>query len=126
LAAGVAFGLATAAQAENWYAFYIMPLGTTYVDKDSIIHRPGHVSAKLQSTFPAPQYLQKNGRLFVYTKSLDLLDIDCKARVYRYLSRDLLNDGGQPQTSIVETDNPQLIVDRSAQDVLAKGFCPKD
>ncbi|MEI9890307.1 MAG: hypothetical protein WDN45_06470 [Caulobacteraceae bacterium] len=52
LAAGATLGLTTAAQAENWYAFYMVPMGVAYVDKDSIIYRPGHVSAKVQSTFP--------------------------------------------------------------------------
>ena len=120
-----ALGLATAAQAENWYAYYMMPLGVAYVDKDSIIHRPGHLSAKIQSVFPEPQRLARNGEVFVYTKSIDLIDIDCKVLVYRYLARNLLNDSGQEQTSISDPDNVQMIVDRSPQDVLAKGFCPK-
>lgn len=125
LAACAGLCVATAAQAENWYAYYMVPQGVSYVDKDSIIRRPGHVSAKVQSTFPRPQRLEKNGRFYIYTKTVDTIDIDCSALVYRYLERALFNEAGQQQTSVNEADNPQMIVDRTPQDVLAKGFCPK-
>jgi hypothetical protein len=124
-AAGAALGLATAAQAENWYNFYMVPQGTAFVDMDSIIRRPGHVSAKVQSTFPETQHLQKAGQILTYTKSLDLIDIDCKASVYRFLQRTLMNAAGEYQTTISDPDNPSLIQDHTPQAVLAKAFCPK-
>jgi hypothetical protein len=126
-AAGAALGLAfaTGAQAENWYNFYMVPAGVAFVDKDSLIYRPGHISARVQSTFPGPQRLQKNGQILTYTKSVDTIDIDCKARVYRFLNRNLFNDAGQAQTSISDPDNVMLIQDGTPQDVLAKGFCAK-
>lgn len=125
-AAGAVLALATAAQAENWYNFYMVPQGVAFVDMDSIIRRPGHVSAKIQSTFPEPQHLQKNGQILTYTKSIDMIDVDCRARVYRFLNRDLMNDAGQHQTSVNEADNPVMIQDNTPQAVLAKAFCPKD
>jgi hypothetical protein len=126
VAGGVALAAATSGQAENWFAFYIVPSGVAYVDKDSIILRPGHVSAKVQSTFPAPQRLQKEGRTIVYTKAIDDIDIDCKARVYRFLYRDLYDDSGRQQTTISDPDNVMLIQDRTPQDRLAIAYCPKN
>lgn len=126
LAAGAALGLATAAQAENWYAFYMAPQGVAYVDKDSIIYRPGHVSAKIQSTFPDPQHLLKAGQVITYNKTVDTLDIDCKAKVYRFLGRDLYDDAGKAQTSVDQSGDPVRIQDKSPQGVLAKAFCPKN
>lgn len=126
MAAGAALGLATAAQAENWFAFYIVPAGVAYVDTDSVIRRPGHVSAKIQSTFPGPQRLLKGGKVLVYTRALDDIDIDCKARVYRFLYRDLYDDSGQLQTTISDPDNVMLIRDRTPQDRLAIAYCPKN
>lgn len=114
-----------AALAENWYAFYIVPSGVTYVDKDSVVLRPGHVAARVESTYPAPQQLQKNGKVFVYTKSKDLMDIDCAASVYRFLARDLYTDSGLMQTSVSDADNPLLIRDDTAPAVLAKTYCPQ-
>lgn len=124
-AAGATLGLANAAQAENWYNFYMKPQGVAFVDMDSIIRRPGHVSAKVQSSFPEPQRLAKGGRILVYSKSVDTIDVDCKARVYRFLNRDLLNDGGEAVISLSDADDPRLIEDHTPQDVLAKAFCPK-
>lgn len=125
LGVGAALMLATAARAENWYNFYMAPQGVSFVDMDSIIRRPGHVSARVQSTFPEPQRLAKNGQIIIYTKSVDMIDVDCKARVYRFLNRDLMNEAGQQLTSVNDADNPILIQDRTLQDVLAKAFCPK-
>ena len=126
LTAGAALGLGTMAQAENWYAFYMVPAGVAYVDKDSIIYRPGHVSAKIQSTFPEPQHLLRAGQIITYNKTVDTLDIDCKAKVYRFLGRDLFDDTGKAQTSVNESDEPYRIQDKSPQGVLAKAFCPKN
>ena len=126
LLAGAAWACATAALAEDWYAFYMVPSGVAYVDKDSVIHRPGHVSAKVQSSFPEPQRLQKDGRVLTYDKAVDTIDIDCRARVYRFLTRDLYNAAGQKQTSISEADDARLIQARTPEDVLAKAYCPKD
>jgi hypothetical protein len=124
-AAGAVLGLATAAQAENWYNFYMVPQGVAFVDMDSIIRRPGHITARIQSTFPEPQHLAKGGQIITYTKSLDMIDIDCRAGVYRFLQRNLMNDAGQEETSVNEAENPVLIQARTPQDVLAKAFCPK-
>jgi len=124
-AAVAALGLATAARAENWYNFYMVPQGVAFVDMDSIIRRPGQISAKIQSTFPEPQHLQKNGQILTYTKSIDTIQIDCKARVYRFMSRDLMDNAGKEQTSISDPDNVMLIRDKTPQDILAKAFCPK-
>ncbi len=122
LAAGATLGLTTAAQAENWYAFYMVPMGVAYVDKDSIIYRPGHVSAKVQSTFPEPQHLARNGQVLTYSKSVDTIDIDCKALVYRNVARDLYTDAGQQQASVSEADDPRIIIARSPQDVPGQGL----
>ena len=125
LALAVTLTVVTGAEAENWYNFYMVRQGVAFVDMDSIIRRPGHVSARIQSTFPEPQHLQKNGQILTYTKSIDMIDIDCKARVYRFLNRDLMNDAGQTQTSVNEADNPMLVQNNTPQAVLAKAFCPK-
>ena len=113
------------ALAENWYAFYIVPSGTSFVDKDSVILRPGHVSARVESTFPGPQQLQQNGQILVYSKSKDLMDIDCAARVYRFLARDLYTNDGVMQTSINEANNPILIQEGTPPAVLATAYCPQ-
>ena len=128
--AALAAGLAVlagpgAVLAENWYAFYIVPSGVSYVDKDSVVLRPGHVAARVESTLPGPQQLQQNGKLFVYTKSKDLMDIDCAARVYRFLSRDLYTNDGVMQTSVNEADNPILIQEGTPPAVLATTYCPQ-
>jgi hypothetical protein len=123
--AALATALATGVRAENWYNFYMVPQGVAFVDMDSIIRRPGHITARVQSTFPEPQRLAKDGQVITYTKSVDMIDVDCRARVYRYLNRDLMNDAGQQLTSVNDADNPILIRDHTAEDVLAKAFCPK-
>jgi len=128
--AALAAGLAVltgpgAALAENWYAFYIVPSGVSYVDKDSVVLRPGHVSARVESTFPEPQQLQRNGKIVVYTKSKDLMDIDCAARVYRFVSRDLYTEEGVMQASVNEANNPILIREDTPPAVLAKAYCPQ-
>jgi hypothetical protein len=124
-AAGLTLAGVSAAHAENWYAFYMTPQGAAYVDKDSVIFRPGHVSARVQSTFPQPVGVDKGDHMLVYTHVLDTIDIDCKAGVYRFVARDLYNDAGDPHMTISQPDNPALIQDRSIQDVLAKAYCPK-
>jgi hypothetical protein len=125
LTAGAALTAAGGAVAENWYPFYIVPSGVAYVDKDSLVFRPGHVSARIQSTFPQPQQVMRDGQVFTYTKSNDLVDIDCEAHVYRFLSRDLYNDSGLEQLSINESDDVLMIADKTPQAVLAKAYCPK-
>ena len=125
IAAGVLSCAATGVQAEDWYAFYMKPQGVAYVDKDSIIRRPGQVSAKVQSSFPQPERLVKAGQVFIYSKAIEMIDVDCKARVYRYLERDLMNDAGQEQTTVSDPDHVLPIVDGTPQDVLAKAFCPR-
>jgi hypothetical protein len=112
-----------AALAENWYAFYIMPSGVTLVDKDSVVLRPGHVSARIESTFPQAQQLQRGGKVMIYTKSKDLLDIDCAARVYRFVARDLYTNEGLMQASITEANNPILIQEDTPPAALAKAYC---
>jgi hypothetical protein len=112
-----------AALAENWYAFYIVPSGVTLVDKDSVVLRPGHVSARIESTFPQPQQLQRGGQMLIYSKSKDLMDIDCEARVYRFVARDLYTDDGLMQASINEADNPILIREGTPPAALAKAYC---
>ena len=125
LAAGAALAVAGGAIAENWYAFYVVPSGVAYVDKDSLVFRPGHVTARIQSTFPEPQRVMRFGQMFTYTKSKDMVDIDCLAQVYRFLSRDLYSDAGLEQLSINDSDNVLMIADRTPQAVLAKAYCPK-
>lgn len=125
MAAGAALAIAGGAFAENWYAFYIVPSGVAYVDKDSLVFRPGHVTARIQSSYPGPQRLLKNGQVFTYAKSKDLLDIDCAASVYRFLFRDLLNAAGVEQISVNETDDIHRIEDDTPQAALAKAYCPK-
>jgi hypothetical protein len=125
-AAGLAMlAVPGAALAENWYAFYIMPSGITYVDKDSVVLRPGHVAARLESSFPGPQQLQQNGKIFVYSKSKDQMDIDCTARVYRFLARDLYTDTGVMETSVSDANNPMLIQEGTAPAALAAAYCPQ-
>ena len=125
LAACATLGLAAAAQAEDWYAFYMVPQGVAFVDKDSLIYRPGHISARIQSTFPEPQHLLRFGQVITYKKSIDVIDIDCKAQVYRFLGRDLFDDQGQEQMAINDADDPKRIGDHTPQQVLAKAFCKK-
>ena len=124
-AAGAALATAGGAVAENWYAFYIVPSGIAYVDKDSLVFRPGHVTARIQSTFPGPQRVLRFGQVFTYTKSKDMVDIDCQAQVYRFLSRDLYNDSGLEQLSINDADDVLRIMEKTPQAVLAKAYCPK-
>ena len=125
LAAGATLAAAGGAVAENWYAFYVVPSGVAYVDKDSLVFRPGHVSARIQSTFPTPQRLVRSGQVFTYNKSRDMVDVDCEAQVYRFVSRDLFSDAGLEQLSINDADNPVMIQDNTPQAALAKAFCPK-
>ncbi len=125
MTAGAALAGAGHAAAENWYAFYMVPAGVAYVDKDSLVFRPGHVSARIQSTFPGPQRLLKYGQVFTYTKSKDMVDIDCGAQVYRFLSRDLYSEAGAEQLSVNEADDVYMILDKTPQSALAKAYCPK-
>ena len=63
--------------------------------------------------------------MFTYTKSKDMVDIDCQAQVYRFLSRDLYNDSGLEQLSINDADDVLRIMEKTPQAVLAKAYCPK-
>ena len=54
-----------------------------------------------------------------------MVDIDCQAQVYRFLSRDLYNDSGLEQLSINDADDVLRIMEKTPQAVLAKAYCPK-
>lgn len=124
LAAGACvLGVAGAACAENWVAFYIIPAGVVFLDQDSVTRRPGFVSARLESTFPEPQNLKRNGQIFTYVKTIDRVELDCKARVYRNVTRDLYTDTGLMQLSLHDEDDLVPVVTKSAQGALVKAFC---
>jgi hypothetical protein len=79
----------------------------------------------VESTFPSLQRLQQNGRIFVYSKSKDLMDIDCSARVYRFLARDLYSETGVMETSVSDPNNPMLIQEGTPPAALATAYCPQ-
>jgi hypothetical protein len=112
----------SAALAENWVNFLILPEGVIYVDHDSIDRREGHVSARLESTFPTQQRINSGGRIFTYLRVVDRVDVDCKARVYRNVSRDLYSDVGVEVLSLYE-DNPQPVTEQSPQEAMIKAYC---
>ena len=114
---------AGAASAENWVTFFITPAGVIYLDHDSLTRRDGFVSARLESTFPEPQKLNRNGRIIVYVKAIDRIELDCKARVYKNVSRDLYTATGLMQLSLNEQDNPIHVTANSPQEALIKAFC---
>jgi hypothetical protein len=111
------------AAAENWVPFYVIPAGTVLMDRDSVSRRPGHVAARLESTFPKPQQIRHDGRVFTYIKTIDSVDVDCHARVYFNITRDLFTDSGLMQLSLNEQDDPIRVLPDSAQAALIKAFC---
>ena len=123
--AAIATFAAGGASAENWYPFYTRPGGASYLDKDSVILRPGHVSVRMESSYPDPQRLLRKGKVFVYKQAKDLLDIDCKANVYRLIARDLYSEEGVMQISINEADDPLMILADSPQAALAAAYCQR-
>ncbi|MDB5458985.1 MAG: hypothetical protein JWO72_726 [Caulobacteraceae bacterium] len=123
LSGGAVLLSAGAAAAENWFPFFVIPNGVVYLDHDSVVRRSGHVSARLESTFPAPQRISRNGQVFAYVKTIDLVDIDCKAEVYKNVSRDLYTGDGAMALSINESDNPLRIPPKSAQAALITAYC---
>lgn len=125
LSVSLAFAAAAPAFAENWYPFYMVPSGVAYVDKDSVIIRPGHVAARTEASFPEPKSVQREGQTYTFTRSKDLIDIDCAANVFRYVGRDLYNDAGVLVLAVNEADNPLLIANGSPEGVLAKSLCPE-
>lgn len=122
--AAIATFAAGGASAENWYPFYMRPSGATYMDKDSVILRPGHVSVRTEFAYPDVQQLLRKGKVFVYKQAKDLIDIDCKANVYRVIARDLYSDIGVLQISINDADDPLIISPDSPQAALATAYCP--
>ena len=118
-----ALAAAGAARAENWLPFFVVPSGVVMIDRDSIIKRAGHVSARLESTFPQPQRISRNGRILSYTKTIDQVDVDCGAEVYKNISRDLYSGDGLQAVSINEADNPMIVPPNSVQAALVKAYC---
>jgi len=123
IAFAVAIAAAGAARAESWVVFLVAPQGVIYIDHDSISKRAGHVSARLESTFPKPQALKRDGRIILYIKTIDQVDVDCAARVYRNISRDLYTDTGLMQLSLNQQADPLQVTDNSPQDGLIKAYC---
>ena len=125
LAAMIGGGLmltATAATAENWQPFFIIPNGVIMLDRDSVTRTRGHVSARLESTYPQPQRINRNGRIYTYEKAVDRVDIDCAAQVYKNVSRDLYGDGVQA-LSLNEADNPMVVTPNTPQAAVSTAFC---
>jgi len=118
-----ALAAAGGASAENWIPFFVIPAGTVLLDHDSVSRRPGHVSARLESTFPQPQQIRRNGLVFTYVKAIDSVDVDCSARVYMNITRNLYTDSGLMQLSLNEQDNPILVLPGTAQAALITAFC---
>ena len=111
------------ALAERWTPFFAIPGGAIYLDKDSVQRRSGQVSARLESTFPQPQALDRGGRMIIFVKMVESVSIDCKANVYKNVSRDLYDGNGARQISINEQDDPVLINPGTPQAALVKAFC---
>ena len=118
-----ALAAAGGASAESWIPFFVVPAGTVLLDHDSVSRRPGHVSARLESTFPQPQQIRRNGQIFTYVKAIDSVDVDCSARVYMNITRNLYTDSGLMQLSLNEQDNPILVLPGTAQAALITAFC---
>jgi hypothetical protein len=121
--AAAALAAAGGADAESWLPFFVIPSGVILIDHDSIVRRPGQVSARLESTFPRPQRISRNGRVFDYIKTIDQVEVDCKAEVYKNVSRDLYSSDGQEAVSINEADNPMVIQPHTAQAALVTAYC---
>jgi hypothetical protein len=94
-----------------------------FLDRDSLQKTPGHVLVRLESTFPGPQALNRGGVIFNYVKTIDRVDVDCRARVYTNVSRDLYGDDGLRQISLNEQDSPIVVVEGTVQAALIKAFC---
>jgi hypothetical protein len=124
LIGAVALAAAGGAWAENWIPFFVIPAGTVLIDHDSVSRRLGHVSARLESTFPQAQQIRHDGRVFTYIKAIDSVDLDCHARVYINITRDLFSGDGLMQLSLNEQDNPIRVLENSPQAALIKAFCP--
>jgi hypothetical protein len=123
LSGGALLLSAGGAAAENWFPFFVIPNGVVLLDHDSVVRRQGKVSARLESTFPSPQRINRNGQVFSYVKTIDLVDIDCKAAVYTNISRDLYSSDGAMALSINESNNPMRIAPKSAQAALVTAYC---
>jgi hypothetical protein len=122
-AAAAILAPAGSASAENWAPFFVIPSGVVMIDRDSIERTGGHVSVRLESTSPGPQRISRNGRIFDYLKTIDRVDIDCKAEVYKNISRDLFSGDGLEALSINEADNPLMVRPNSVQAAVVKAFC---
>jgi hypothetical protein len=93
------------------------------IDHDSVSHRLGHISARLESNFPQPQQIRNNGKVFIYTKTIDSVDVDCKARVYMKVTRNLYSSDGLMQLSLNEQDNAIMVLPNTAPAALITAFC---
>lgn len=124
--AATALTAAGSASAESWFPFFVVPSGVVMIDRDSIVRRMGHVSARLESTFPQPQRISRSGRIFSYTKTIDQVDIDCGAEVYKNVSRDLYSSDGVQAVSINDADNPIVVRPKSVQAALVTAYCRKE
>ena len=118
-----ALAAAGGAWAENWVPFFVIPAGTVLIDRDSVSRRPGHLSARLESTFPQPQQIRNGGKVFTYIKAIDSVDVDCSARVYMNVTRNLYSGDGLMQLSLNEQDNPIMVLPGTAQAALITAFC---
>ncbi len=123
LATAAALAAAGSACAENWQTFFVIPAGNVLLDRDSLQKTSGHVLARLESTFPQPQGLSRNGAIFSYVKTIDRVDVDCRARIYINISRDLYSDDGQRALSLNEQNSPIPITEGTVQMALLKAFC---
>jgi hypothetical protein len=118
-----ALAAAGGASAENWISFFVIPAGTVLLDHDSVSRRLGHVSARLESTFPQPQQIRNHGKIFTYVKAIDSVDVDCSARVYMNITRNLYGGDGLMALSLNEQDNPVMVLPGTAQAALITAFC---
>ena len=115
----------SAALAENWFPFFIIPAGVVYLDRDSIIRRFDHVVARTEATYPNPQQIKRFGRVYTYVKAVNLIDLDCPRLVFMYESRDLYDSNGVMTVSINQADEPIPVTPKTAEAALVAGYCPK-
>jgi hypothetical protein len=113
----------SAALAENWFPFFMIPAGVVYLDKDSVVRRNGHVIARTEATYPEPQQLKRAGRTYAYVKAINLIDLDCSRLVYMYEGRDLYSSLGVLIVSINEGDNPIPVVAKTVESALSAAYC---
>ena len=125
ICAGAALAAGGDARAEDWRPFFVVPGGVIMLDHDSVSLGGGRVTARLESTFPKPQGLSRNGRIYAYVKTIDRVEVDCAAAVYRNISRDLYGKDGLEALSINEADNPQMVAKGSAQAAMITAYCRK-